>query len=143
MQPADVILIAFLFLQSVHDIQKREIEPVSAALTAETGVVYILEGCRSDGLFSVMAAMIPGILVLALALISRGGLGLGDAWIVLIMGLFLKTEKLMMILILSSFGSFLYAAGMSLHHKKTAGDEMPFIPFVLAGYILKLCLSVL
>ncbi|MDO4477431.1 MAG: prepilin peptidase [Lachnospiraceae bacterium] len=105
MQPHDGILIIFLFYQSLSDMRDREVDLTVCGVTALTGVYYrILVFPEMDRIF----CFLPGILVLALALITRGKVGLGDAWIILIMGLLVPGITTMLVLIVACLAQCLW-----------------------------------
>lgn len=134
-QPPDVIVIIFLFFQSVRDLRSLEAEPVSLAVTALTGVFYLILNCRDDGVFFILASFVPGGLILALSLMSRGKIGFGDGLVVLTLGFFVSMEKLTAAVIISAFLSFLSAIILMALRKKDKEDSLPFLPFMLAGYL--------
>ena len=136
MQPHDVILIIFLFYQSVHDVKKLEIDPLVLMLTLMTGIVYGIVGCREWDVWSGPFSLMPFMILAIMAFLSGGKIGMGDALITLTLGFFLEGEEIMTVLILGSLLSFIYAVVMIIRHKKECREDYPFLPFMLTGYVL-------
>jgi len=91
--------------------------------------------------WQLLLGCIPGIILLVISLLSSGSMGLGDGLVLtaagpclgLVNGLFLLTISL---IFASAVGFILIA----LHQIKIK-DRIPFIPFVLGGYIILLLIS--
>lgn len=99
---------------------------------AVTGFCYTLF-LRQTGNLELWVSFIPGILLLLLGKISREAVGYGDGSIVLVMGLYLSFWEILGILAVASILAALWATGLLFSGK--AGRTIPFVPFLLAGFL--------
>ena len=123
-----------LFILSLWDIRTKKIPVV---LTVLWGV--LLFGCRvCRGLDPVMAAagMIPGAVILVLSVLSNGKIGLGDGLVLCALGAGFGTEA-MVVILSGAFGlAALGAVALIVFQKAGRNREMPFLPYVFAGYVV-------
>lgn len=88
---------------------------------------------RQTGNLEILASFIPGILLLLLGKLSREAVGYGDGSIVLVMGFYLTFWELLGILAVASILAALWATGLLFSGR--AGHTIPFVPFLLAGFL--------
>ena len=80
-------------------------------------------------------AMLPGAVVLALAVVSGGRIGCGDGIALIVAGLYLDVGSILAALLCALLLSSLFAgAVLVLTHRRKF--SYPFLPFLLAGYLL-------
>ena len=84
------------------------------------------------------AAMAPGVLLLILALLPRGGVGTGDGLCLLLCGLVWEARWCWEALLLGLTCGGVYALGLLALRKGTRKTRFPFLPFLAAGYGLTL-----
>jgi prepilin signal peptidase PulO-like enzyme (type II secretory pathway) len=70
-------------------------------------------------------------------IISHGSMGAGDVKLLLIMGLFLTSEYVVESVLYGCIASALYSIVMLLRKKVTRKDEIPFVPFLYLGLIIR------
>lgn len=167
--PADVIAVIFLIYASVVDVLRREIDPVVTALTALTGVVYIVlvrgpqlvesgagvgfgSGMESGagagaglGIGAVLAeiglSLLPGFCLTAFGLASRGAIGIGDGLTLLVLGFFLPVGQIVFLSAAAFLLSAIFSAGLLIFKRGRGRTAFPFLPFLLAGEVLGLFLG--
>ena len=113
------------------DIREKSVDlrPIFLAGLAGFAIRVIL---RDESVPALLAALAPGMLLLAAALASRGGVGMGDGLCVLVLGLYFPPEEVWMILFISlSFGGILGA--LFLFRGRERGYAFPFLPCLLSG----------
>lgn len=120
----------FLTLLSPEDIRKRQ---VSARKVILFGLSAI--GCRmlsGDGetVCEMIGCLIPGLLLLAAAIVSRENIGMGDGMAVMALGLWLGGWQTFFVLCIALMLAGLFAAVCLVKKKK---EPIPFIPFLLLG----------
>lgn len=84
-----------------------------------------------DGLLS----MGVGGVVAVISVLSRGKMGMGDGLLILAMGSVLSVGELLGILCLALLLCGIYAGLQLCVFKKKRDEEIPFAPFLLAGYL--------
>lgn len=99
-------------------------------------------GALTALLLSCLTGMLPGVFLLAAAWITRQEIGYGDGVVLLVIGLYLGfsagTGIFLTALLLLSPVSLFYIAVRKAGRKK----RLPFVPYLLAGYLLWLAVSI-
>lgn len=120
----------------IWDLRTRRISIVITAIYAAGGLALQMYW-KSLGLGTFMA-LIPGIVCLLLAWITRQQIGYGDGFVLLAMGCNLSLAQIGV----SCFFAFAFAGAAALFlltfGRKKRTYEMPFVPFLLLGYLCTL-----
>ena len=122
-----------LIANTIRDIRKREILLLPTILVLAGGVIRNMASADVE-MWRWLPALLPGGVLLLLSIAASGKVGFGDGLAVCAAGIWCGMETIL----LSLFFALLMvpaAAGILLLRKKRAG-EVPFIPFLLAGFIL-------
>ena len=128
----EIITLIFLLLNSWKDWKQKEILPVSVLLYGMLGIGYSLWQGRQILDFGIPVAI--SLLLLVLSIWTREKIGLGDGLFLLALGCMNDTGTYIRTL----WMGLLLAAGYSaflLFRKKSRKIEIPFVPFVLLGYV--------
>lgn len=130
----------YLLVTGVSDIRKKTVN----ILLLSTGIIpVILSFFINDGpdLTDRCIGLIPGIIILAIAVLSHEKIGKADAFVFCIIGATfgLAGEIAFMgaAFLLASFASL----AMLAMGRITRKSEIPFIPFILAGYLMVMILT--
>ena len=143
-----LILLAMLFVAANVDSRQRIIPNalLLAALILRI-VFWLIELFAKTDLFmstiksELMACLLVIIFCAVGALIVKGGIGMGDVKLMLIMGLFQGFYGVISSLFCSLFIAFIYAVFALLLRRKTKKDSMAFAPAMLFGTILSVLLT--
>lgn len=79
-------------------------------------------------------AMLPGMILLIVSMITKQQIGYGDGMIILIMGLYIDIDDILSIVLSSFLLSSIAAIILMMVFKKKKNFEMAFSPFLLIGY---------
>lgn len=128
------VLIAAAVIDYDHGIIPNKL--VLAGLTA--GCLFVILNPWLGRVSHIFGFLIGGGVLLALAVISRGGMGGGDIKLTAMIGLFLGPKLVLTAVVLAAFlggggGLILIASG-----KKGRKDAMVFGPFLAAGALISL-----
>ena len=77
-----------------------------------------------------------------MSLLSKGGIGVGDGIVVLISGIYLGVQENCFLLLLALLVSSLYSGILWIVKKVDRKQKIPFIPFLLVGYIMRLVFGI-
>ena len=132
------LIISFLSINSWTDIRKRRISLLSIAIFAFIGLVY--QGFYKKQLSPALLGLVPGILLLAVSRVTREALGMGDALLMLVLGIYLGLQNSVEVLLLALFLAAFWAGILMLICHKKRDYEFPFVPFLLLGYIGRILL---
>lgn len=100
-----------------------------SVFTAPAEFVHLLLG-------SVVAAVALLLVSLLCRLISPGSIGFGDVKLLMLMGVFLGTDRIWGAILFSMITAFFYSLFLILTKRATRKTEIPFAPLLLAGTIL-------
>ncbi len=130
------IVLLLLAVSSMEDLRSMKIymPPLYTALTL--GMIWAIFGDSELFLYR-LAGLLSGGLLLLLAFLSREAIGLGDAALFLVLGIWLGLWESLLLLTASLVLAAL--AGIFLWiRKKSMKQAFPFVPFVLIAYVLML-----
>ncbi len=128
------LLLIFLALLSYIDVRDRKI-PVRILLPGVLGgILYQAVWNRGDWMTSVMGTGV-GIVFLLISKVTCEGIGYGDSVVILILGIFLGGKELVEVLFFSFFILVVFAIAILCRKKMSRKYEMPFLPFLTAGYL--------
>ncbi|GAB6156875.1 A24 family peptidase [Desulfotomaculum varum] len=133
---AMLVFFSLLLVVAVIDLQHQIIPDGILLAGALLGIPFLyLQGpaLLKDGMAGLLAA---GILMLAIALLARGGMGGGDIKLAAVMGLFLGLKQVAVALLIAfllggTTGLILLATG-----RKGRKDPIPFGPFLALGSLI-------
>ena len=137
LQPEYAEVLLLLSGNAICDLRRREISLMYSAAFAGIGIcMSVMHGRRPAEL---LYSVIPGLILMLFSVITRGGIGFGDGIVVSVMGLFLNWQETAAVcgigLMLSATG-----AGIWFAIRRRRKDTLPFLPFLLAGYVTAMLL---
>ena len=128
----EIAVLAFLLLQSISDLRKKQILIWPSLLLAAAGLSRLLflqpSEARSAAFLAAALALLPGLFLLLMSRMTRGGIGSGDGLCLLCLSAYLKLADLCLLLLGSVSLSAVYA-GFLLFKKKGRNYAYPFLPF--------------
>lgn len=76
-----------------------------------------------------------GLLFLLLSLASKGGVGMGDGWVLLALGCMLETEEYIRLTGCGILLAAVFSGILLIGYKKNRKTEIPFVPFLFLAYL--------
>ena len=126
--------VLFLVLHSITDLRERRIYMGILLLQLMTGIaVRYAVGCSA---IAVPAAFLPGLAAFVISLLTREALGRGDAYVLLILGVYCPLP-LQLAAITMSF-PFLWISIAVCKAGRKVISSWPYLPFLLLGYLTAL-----
>ena len=126
------VVLVFLGISTWTDLRKRQVSLIITGLFAAAGLGWMLyQGALSA---EILLSVGPGMFFLGLSVLTGGTLGMGDGWIITALGIFLKPEELYEMLLAAVLISAAWSGILMGIFKKKRNTEIPFVPFLLAGY---------
>lgn len=129
----ELCTLIFLVVNAWLDMRKKEISLLTVVIFAAAGAVWYIESGRS--LMEVLVPLGTGLVFFTLSLLTSGSVGLGDVWILLVLGLILETGEFLETLCIGMLLAGGWALILMVVRKKSRHTEIPFVPFLLAGYV--------
>ena len=127
------ITVLFLVRNTFLDIRRREISAVSAIALSITGIGFAI--VQKPGLLAFFLPVGIGCVFLALSILTEGKLGMGDAWVLIALGTMLELQRYVIVLLTGLLLASVWSVYLMLFRKKKRTEEIPFLPFLLIGYL--------
>lgn len=131
----ETIGLVFLYgITSFDDIRTRQVQLLEIIVFAVIGIIFNLYD-RTNSLASIIGGVLIGVAVLLFSILTNEKIGKGDAYIIMVTGLYLGFMNTLVLLWISSI--FAAVIGMIILRKcdNSMQKELPFVPFLLLGYI--------
>lgn len=131
-----IIVFTYLLMMAVYDIKKKEIHlPFTAAAAVILSGRQIYFVCRGEvSLQSAFLGVIVGIVLVAISLLTRGEIGIGDGILFMICGLLFGIYENGVLLFLSLVFTAIVSGALILTRHAGRKYTLPFAPFVFAGF---------
>ena len=130
----EVILAIVLIALAIFDLKYKEIPLLPVAIGGCIGAVFCF--MEEQNIMVVIAACLPGIMMLVFSRLAGEVMGYGDGIVLLLMGVFVTLDKILFITCIA----FCFAGGVALilfvFFQKKGKYRLPFIPFLCASYLL-------
>ncbi len=121
----------------IEDLWKKEVHSLAVLLLGMAGAVLsFLGGDWVD--WSVIVRFLPGALTLLLACFTGESIGYGDGLVLLCLGCFLPVLEILNLCMMAITMAGLFALFLLTVRKKGKKTPIPFVPFLLAGYVVLL-----
>ncbi len=135
--PGRILLLGILLFTGYKDWKEQKVSLEILILGGTAGIV-IGTVCKEPGAKEMICGAILGGLVLALALISKEAVGIGDGIILIVSGIILGYRALLELILISLMLTGTAALFLIVVKRKGRTYRLPFIPFLLAAYLLYL-----
>ena len=100
------------------------------------GKQNLLESNLVEELIKIVCAMLIGGVLLLIAVFTKEQIGVGDAYLFCVTGIFLDYMQNLTLLLGTLFLTGLFCIGSFLLKKKGKNDTVAMIPFTLTAYVL-------
>lgn len=142
-----VLTAALFFIAWIDQKSKRIPNQVLKILLTVRGILLVFEWLAYPELglavliSIVLGALMGGGLFLLAHFISKGGVGMGDVKLFIVIGLYMGSGSIMAAVFLSVMASALYSIVMLMLKKIKLKEEIPFAPFIFIGTVLTMALG--
>ncbi len=130
-------LVLFYGITAFDDIRTKQVRTVELIIFAVIGMVLNVIN-KDVNFFNILSAVAVGASLAAVSVLTKGRLGMGDALIIAVSGLYLGFINTLTLVWLSS----IMAAGYGLIYLRKCDNkrniELPFVPFLLLAYMVML-----
>ena len=134
MEAADWVMLVVLAGFAVYDMKTKTI-PVAAVVIGAVGVV-IYRLCTGTGIGALAMGLVPGAVVLLLALVTKESIGMGDGLVLCILGLFGGWRQCLAVFGMALVLSAVLAMVLLVCRRAGRKTELPFLPSLFGGYLL-------
>lgn len=128
----EICVLGFLGWNAWTDLKKRRISLIPTVIAIISGIIFSI--CKQESAWSLMGAAFIGAFFCFLSVASNGALGMGDGLIILALGMWIGGMELLISVLSALLGSGLWSAVLLVIFHRGRKSEIPFVPFLLAGY---------
>ena len=144
-----ILSLSLLIICSYTDIRERGINLKIIAAFSVSAVILLagvfISGDRflilkrslmyEPDLISIIYGLIPGLFLFAICRITKEAVGMGDVYVILLLGLMTGFEKTFAVLFLSMVMTALTGLACIAFGSRKKKDSLPYIPFVLGAFV--------
>lgn len=137
------IVAVLLGICSYTDIKERvvSLKILACFLIISIGLMIALNGCAGITFKSVIFSVLPGLGMLAASRLLKEAIGTGDAYLLILTGFMIGTERNVILILCALMFSAVYAGILLILKRKNKYDSIPFVPFLFVSYILILIIK--
>lgn len=125
----------YLGILSVYDIQTRKV-PRWLLGVGMAAAIFLKCFYKNSSIFLVSVGIAIGIVFCMISKVTGETLGMGDSYLITILGGFVGAWNLLYILAYAFLFSAIYSAIVLVMRKFNRKIQIPFIPFLMAAYVL-------
>lgn len=130
-------LVCMYCMTAFDDLKDRQIKVRDILIFGIVGIIINLV-YRPHDLISVVGGVIVGLLVYLFSFLSKEQIGKGDALLIIVTGLYLGFTDTLVVLWVSTVLAAIVGTIHVKRHRVEIDSELPFVPFLLVGYLLLL-----
>lgn len=127
------LVLLFLFINTWTDMKKREISLLSVVLIGVYGFFTFWAG--KNLLQIQVIPIIIGCFFLALSVVSKGKIGIGDSLILIGTAMYESLPLYLFMIFGALFLASFWGIGLMIFQKREKDTPLPFVPFLLLSYI--------
>ena len=128
-----ILLLILLIYSSYTDIKTKKVMMVPVWGCALIAIIEIIFPTEEGGM-SFLGAL-PGMIFLIISFVTKGALGSGDAYLAIVIGMFLGAKNTVIIFMIASVLAAVYSLIMLAAKRIDRKGSIPFVPFILSGYL--------
>ena len=134
----EFIVNIFLLWGSIQDLRTKKISSYYINIGWLLGVIsVIISICnRNFDWRKGILSLLPGILFLIIAKVTKEQLGCGDGCVLLILAMMLQDLKVWIIMEMAVVFSGIFSVFMMIFQKKDKKSTFPFLPFLWISHVL-------
>ena len=130
----EILALSLLTFNTWNDLRKREILLIPTMLIGLAG--FLLAFAQGQIHLSYFAGFFAGGMLFAGSLLSKGAVGGGDALVLLSLAALLSWDRILACLTAALLGSAFASLYLIVIKRKGRRASIPFLPFLLGGYLL-------
>lgn len=129
------ITISGLLWNSISDLKEKRISLLITGFYAVIGIGYQIINKQMGSW--IIVSLIPGLLVLTFAKVTREKIGYGDGILLLSLGCYLNIEEMVLVCMIAVCLAGIIALILLVFFHKGRDYAIPFVPFLLCGYVME------
>ncbi len=127
----------FLSLGTIWDLRKKSIPMIYLYVFGLAGIVYFGFGLISGkSIWEFVLAVLPGCIGIILSFLTGEQIGMGDGLVILCTGFFLSCRQIICVVFVAFMLLTVVSIVLLIGGRVNRKTRIPFIPFVLVGWIV-------
>lgn len=131
---ADGLMTVFLVAVAYRDWKTRRI-PIILLLVLSVFAVLFQVTILHEEVGQILGGVLIGLGFVVVSKCTNEAIGYGDSWLILILGIYLGSGKVLEILLAAGFGASLFSLWKLCQRGWNKRITIPFAPFLVAAYI--------
>lgn len=131
---SNIICLLYLLLLSAKDIKIHKVS-VLMLIIAGAGCIGYQICARKMNIGLIIGGILVGVLFLIISKVTREGIGYGDSYGILILGMYLGIWEVLIVLSIAFFLLLFVAVSFFYRKRKSGKCALPFYPFLTCGYV--------
>lgn len=129
----DICILAFLGINSWMDIRKKQVSLLIIIIFTVCGAVWTIYS-KGKAMDFLMCAG-TGLVFVGISILTEGAVGMGDGWLIMALGTVMQPSRFFSMIFIASACSAVWAGIMLMIFQRKGYTEIPFVPFLLLGYM--------
>lgn len=133
-------LMCFYGLATLDDMKSKEVRVIEIIIFGIIGLIIEFT-TRPYTAISIVGGVMVGLMVYLFSVLTKEKIGKGDALIVMVTGLYLGFQNTLLLVWISTILAAIIGSFVVRKSKLKIDVEIPFVPFLLMGYMLLYMIS--
>lgn len=129
----DVCVIAFLGINSWIDIRKKQISLLITAVFTVCGIIWTI--CNRGEAIDFLLCAGTGLAFVGISILTDGAVGMGDGFLIMALGTVMHPAEFFWMIFTAAMCCAVWAGILLVIFRKNGRVEIPFVPFLLLGYL--------
>lgn len=127
---------AFLVVGTFFDIKKKQLPKLYLFVWLVFDAIWLGLDWQSLVLNRLIICLLPGMIMLVLAFLTKEQLGYGDGMVLILMGCLQEMRSLCVVLLYAFFGAACVSGILCLFKKANRKTKLPFLPFLFLTQLI-------
>jgi leader peptidase (prepilin peptidase)/N-methyltransferase len=129
-----------LVIEAVTDFKKKEVNIVFPVLLAAAATLMLFF-TKDISLINSIIGIAEGVLLILISFLTKGEIGMGDGILLAACGLMLGGKDNLIMFFFACLSSAIVSALIMLIKKADKKTKIPFVPFMIPGFLIMVLLS--
>jgi len=135
-----VFVLTVLIIEAVTDFKKKEVNIIFPILLAAAAVVMLFFS-KDISLINAIIGIAEGLLLIMISVLTKGQIGMGDGILLAACGLMLGGRDNLIMFFFACLSSAVVSALIMIIKKADKKTKIPFVPFMIPGFLIMVLLS--
>ena len=135
-----VFVLIVLIIEAVTDFKKKEVNIIFPILLAAAAVVMLFFS-KDISLINAIIGIAEGLLLILISVLTKGQIGMGDGILLAACGLMLGGRDNLIMFFFACLSSAVVSALIMIIKKADKKTKIPFVPFMIPGFLIMVLLS--